>query len=254
MGSARSHWDGIQAFCLFVGYGRSGHSAVGAVLDAHPQAAVSHELHAVQRYFHGVPRDALFDEIFARAQQQAREGRYASRAGGGTYRHNLPGQEKNDSSGLTVIGDKKGAGTAWAFDRHGLAHIEHFKAYIEVPVRILHVIRNPFDIVAAGLARGAEDFSRTLPVVAEIRDRCVGADWCDVYYEDLIARPEEEIQRILMFLGLPVVPEHLAHSVKYLYREPHLRRYEHKWTEEMRTMVERLIVRHEYLGRYRWDQ
>jgi hypothetical protein len=249
-----SRWDAIRGFCLFVGYGRSGHSAVGALLDAHPHATVSHELHAVKRFFDGVTRDVLFDEIFGLAQRQAREGRYASRAGGGSYRHNLPGQVKTDASGITLIGDKKGAGTAWQLERHGLENIEDFKKYIGVPVSILHVIRNPFDIVAAGMARGKEDFSRTVAVVSEIRDQCLGADWRDVYYEDLVARPDEEIRGILTFLGLPVVPEHLAHSVEYLYREPRLRRYEIEWPDDTRTMVERLIVRHGYLGRYRWDQ
>jgi hypothetical protein len=249
-----SRWDAIHGFCLFVGYGRSGHSAVGAVLDAHPNATVSHELNAVKRFFDGVSRDVLLDEIFALAQQQAREGRFASRAGGGSYRHNLLGQAKTDASGITLIGDKKGAGTAWQLERHGLDSIEDFKKYIGVPVRILHVIRNPFDMVAAGMALGREDVSRTIGIVSEIRDRCIGADWCDVYYEDLVARPEEEIRRILTFLGLPVVPEHLAHSVEYLYREPHQRRFEIEWPAETRTMVEKLIVRYGYLGRYRWDQ
>lgn len=253
MTSPDARWDGIQTFCLFVGYGRSGHSAVGALLDAHPQGAIAHELHAVKRFFEGVPRDLLFDEIFALTQQQAREGRYATRAGGGRYAHNLPGQAKASASGITVIGDKKGAGTTWQLARQGIEHLEDFKAYVRVAVKILHVVRNPFDIVAAGLARGQEHFSETVAVVSRIRERCSGEDWCDVYYEDLIARPDEEIGRILTFLGLPVHSEHLAHSVEYLYRKPHLRRYEVEWPQGTRERVEELIPQYEYLSRYRWE-
>jgi hypothetical protein len=247
-------WDGIETFCLFVGYGRSGHSAVGALLDAHPQAVIAHELHAAKRFFDGVPRDRLFDEIFALAQQQAREGRYATRAGGGRYAHNLPGQVKASAAGVTVIGDKKGAGTAWQLARQGIERLEDFKAYLRVPVKILHVIRNPFDIVAAGLARGQEHFSRTVEVVSRIRERYGGEDWCDVYYEDALARPDEEIGRILTFLGLPVRSEHLARSADYLYRKPHRRRYEIEWPEATRAMVEGLIPQYEYLSKYRWEQ
>ena len=36
-------YDDLQAFCLFMGYTRSGHSLVGACLDAHPEAAIAHE-------------------------------------------------------------------------------------------------------------------------------------------------------------------------------------------------------------------
>jgi len=253
MTQTASRWDGIRTFCLFVGYGRSGHSAVGAVLDAHPNAAVSHELNAVKRFFDGVPRDTLFDEIFARAQQQAREGRHATRAGGGIYTHNIPGQAKADASCLTVIGDKKGAGTAWQFARHGLDQIDNFRTYIGVPVRILHVIRNPFDIVAAGMALGRDNFSSTVDVVARLRQGCGAAEWCDIYHEDLIARPAEELARTLSFLGLPVDAEHLSRSSAYLYREPRRRRYEIEWPEGARAKVEELIARHEFLGRYRWD-
>lgn len=246
-------WDGIRTFCLFVGYGRSGHSAVGALLDAHPQATIAHELHAVKRFFDGVPRDRLFDEIFALAQQQAREGRYATRAGGGRYAHNLPGQAKASASGITVIGDKKGAGTTWQLARQGIEHLADFKAYVQVPVKILHVVRNPFDIVAAGLARGQEHFAETVAVVSRIRERFGGEDWCDVYYEDVIARPDEEIRRILTYLGLAVDAGHLAHSAEYLYRKPHLRRYEMEWPEGTREKVEELIPQYEYLNRYRWE-
>ena len=249
-----SRWEGIQNFCLFVGYGRSGHSAVGALLDAHPQATVSHELNAVKRFDDGIPRDVLFDEIFALAPQQAREGRYATRAGGGRYAHNLPGQEKASASGIRLIGDKKGAGTTWHLARQGVERLHDFTAYVRVPVKILHVVRNPFDIVAAGLARGQQHFSRTVAVVSEIRERYRGENWCDVYYEDLIARPDEEIRRILAFVGLPVDAGHLARSMDYLYRKPHLRRHDIEWPAGTREMVEELLPRYDYLSRYRWEQ
>ena len=36
-------WESVQSFCLFACYSRSGHSLVGTILDAHPNAAVAHE-------------------------------------------------------------------------------------------------------------------------------------------------------------------------------------------------------------------
>ena len=38
----------LERFCLFVGYPRSGHSLVGSLLDAHPDIAISHELHVLR--------------------------------------------------------------------------------------------------------------------------------------------------------------------------------------------------------------
>ena len=125
------------------------------------RASASHELHAVKRFFDGVTRDVLFDWIFALAQRQARDGRFASRAGGGSYRHNLPGQAKADASGITLIGDKRGAGTAWQLERHWLLeHTVDSKMYIEVQNTILHVTLKMLYTAAVGMARGR---TRTLP-------------------------------------------------------------------------------------------
>ena len=59
----------INSFLLFLGYARSGHSIVAALLDAHPHIVISHELHAVQRWaeYYSVDRETdrqgLFSEI-----------------------------------------------------------------------------------------------------------------------------------------------------------------------------------------------
>jgi hypothetical protein len=34
----------LRAFCLFIGYPRSGHRLIGALLDAHPDVAIAHEI------------------------------------------------------------------------------------------------------------------------------------------------------------------------------------------------------------------
>ena len=36
-------FDDVEAFCVFIGYTRSGHSLVGSILDAHDEAVIAHE-------------------------------------------------------------------------------------------------------------------------------------------------------------------------------------------------------------------
>ena len=38
----------MHAFCLFVGYSRSGHSLVGALLDAHPEITIAHQVNGLK--------------------------------------------------------------------------------------------------------------------------------------------------------------------------------------------------------------
>ena len=63
----RADFARVQRFCLFVGYPRSGHSLVGALLNAHRHAVIAHELNAPPLILAGCTRDALYARILARA-------------------------------------------------------------------------------------------------------------------------------------------------------------------------------------------
>ena len=43
-------YDGIETFLMFIGYPRSSHSLVGALLNAHPQIIISNEYHIVNKW------------------------------------------------------------------------------------------------------------------------------------------------------------------------------------------------------------
>lgn len=47
-----SHFEEVEAYCMFLGYARSGHSLLGSLLDAHPDVVIAHELDAL-RYLRG---------------------------------------------------------------------------------------------------------------------------------------------------------------------------------------------------------
>ncbi|MBV6654043.1 MAG: hypothetical protein KI786_09830, partial [Mameliella sp.] len=44
---SKAAYEKINKGIFFIGYPRSGHSILGALLDAHPQVALSHELDAL---------------------------------------------------------------------------------------------------------------------------------------------------------------------------------------------------------------
>ena len=251
--TGREGWPTLSAFCLFVGYGRSGHSAVGSVIDAHPCAAISHELHAVRLFLDGMSREALLREVFLTAQRQAMAGRRSSRAEGGTYLHRIDGQLKADTAGLTVLGDKKGAGTTTLVRERGLDLLTRFEAFVSLPLSIVHVVRNPYDMIAAGLARGRTTFLDLVPTVAAVR-QCWPADrWLDVYYEDVIAQPREQVARILTFLSLPLIDAHLDRCEQYLYSTVNRRRFGATWPARLRADADEAIARYDFLSRYSWN-
>jgi hypothetical protein len=67
---------GVERFVQFAGVPRSGHSLLGAILDAHPQAVVSHELDAMGLVAAGFDRAEIFALIARNAAEFAAHGRY----------------------------------------------------------------------------------------------------------------------------------------------------------------------------------
>jgi hypothetical protein len=254
----RAMWSNLRAYCLFLGYSRSGHSAVGSAIDAHPMAAISHELNALGLYFRHAPkRELLLLEIYLKAVQQAREGRMSDRADGGAYDQRVTTDNTHVLADIQVIGDKKGAGSTVTLARVGHARLSEFSDYLGLPVKVLHVLRNPYDMVAASLIKAELDqgnsFLKLSSTLADLRHRYQGPDWLDVYLEDVIADPRGQMARILEFLGLPVLDRHLAACDDFFFDAPHRRRQEVAWPDGLKARVQRIIDSHDYLQRYTWD-
>jgi hypothetical protein len=165
-GSARGRdrFGGLRAFCLFVGYQRSGHSVVGSLLDAHPDVVLAHQANALRLAAEGLPREELFDRLLRLSAEQAASGRRQSR-----YSYAVEGQWQGRFRELLVIGDKAGEKSARLVGR-GEGVLDRFEAHVGLPLRLVHVVRNPFDVVArmALIRTGRERVRKwTIPAATE---------------------------------------------------------------------------------------
>ena len=96
-------YDGVEAFVMFIGYPRSSHSLVGAILDAHPEIIIPHEYNLLGRWneFHSpnakrknLQKYLLFYELHQLSTRQALFGIRANNSllgGKFTYTYNVPG-------------------------------------------------------------------------------------------------------------------------------------------------------------------
>lgn len=88
-------YNGVKTFVLFIGHARSGHSLIGAILDAHPEIIIPHEFKAINKWDHykNKTKTRLFFDLHSLSRFQAMFGnRAASRSGGHHYSYNVPGQ------------------------------------------------------------------------------------------------------------------------------------------------------------------
>ncbi|MEM9923672.1 MAG: sulfotransferase, partial [Cyanobacteria bacterium P01_D01_bin.50] len=94
-------WQEAETFCLFLGYPRSGHSMIGALLNAHPNIIMSHEAAALKYVYVGFDRNQIYDIIFKKAKFSAEKDRKL-----GGYNYYVPNQWQGRVEKLKVIGDK----------------------------------------------------------------------------------------------------------------------------------------------------
>ena len=57
-----SLYDSVETFVLFVGYARSGHSLIAAILDSHPEIIISNEFHLLASFnkFYQDPNEGMY--------------------------------------------------------------------------------------------------------------------------------------------------------------------------------------------------
>ena len=251
-GASKPLLDEVKTLCLFIGYQRSGHSLVGSLLDAHPRMAIAHELDALfylRQGFH--PREILYLML----EVSRMHGEIGRRWGEYTYR--VPGQWQGRHTQLEVIGDKKGGMTTLRIARNpGL--LDQVMTRFGKRKRFIHVLRNPYDNIAAMVQHGqslkaavAEYFKLLRTNRAIIRR--VGADAvATLHHEDLVADPRAELSRLCAFLGVTAPPDYLDACASIVFAAPRRPRHKILWHPEILRMLERRVASKPMIERYRF--
>jgi len=248
----RRTYDDVTAFCGFLGYARSGSTLLGTLIDAHPDAVISTELDAFAVLREGFPRLALYHMILANARAFGEGG--AEWTG---YSYDVPGGHQGRYRALRVIGDKKAARTTrrifyrpWLLDRA--------RSVLGVPLRFIHVVRDPFDHIGARLRhRDGETVEEVMEKLFLLYDAMEGiranadaAEILDVHHETMISDPQGELTRCREFLGLVEDAAWLEAAAGVVLPRPRGGRERVEWTPERVAAVEERIARHDFLRKY----
>ena len=249
----RRDFDDVSAVCLFVGYPRSGHSLVGAMLNAHSDAVIAHELDVLELVERGAPRSELYGRTLARAAW------FNLRGNQSNYRYQIPGQWQGRFRSLRVIGDKGGG---WAAQRLREAPglLERLRESVGVPLRLIHVVRNPFDNVAAislwhgmPLAEATEFFFSHCESTARLQAQLSDDEIITVRHEDFFVEPEAALARLVEFLGLTPEPSYLAACAAIVFRRPTHTRTRVSWTEEEVKSVQTRMEPYDFFDGYGFE-
>jgi hypothetical protein len=252
----RGDFESVRSFLFFVGHPRSGHSLVGALVDAHPNALVAHELDVLKYVEAGFGRDQTFTLLIRHQGARVAGG---LRSGSG-YTYRVDGQAQGRYDELHLIGDKKGgrstmrlAARPELFDR--------LQATVEVPVKVVQVLRNPYDNIATMYRRGhrrplsehADTYFRLAATVRSLRKRVDDDHFHELRLEALIADPSATLGRLVDFLGLDQPPGYLDACAAIVFPTGRRTRTDAPWTPELIDFVATEAAAYPNLADYRFD-
>lgn len=248
------NFTSIERYCMFIGYPRSGHSLVGSLLDAHPNIVIAHELDALRYVKEGFNKKQLFYLLLEKSQRFTEAGREWT-----GYSYAIPYQWNGRYRELKVIGDKKGGASTQQLAKNPEL-LQALKETIEVDLKIIHVIRNPYDNISTmskrigqSLAKGIEDYFFLCKTVANIREKINQEDWIDVRLELLIDNPEYWLAKLCQFLGQEPPSDYLSDCASIVYKSPRNTRNEAPWTHELIQRVKNEMEKYPILNGYTYE-
>ncbi|HKP76839.1 MAG TPA: hypothetical protein VJT67_15015 [Longimicrobiaceae bacterium] len=244
----------LGACCLFIGHPRSGHSVVGSVIDAHPDAVVPHRLDAVRYIARGYSPAMLAHLAVRAARRYARSGSRMT-----AYAYPVAGGWQGRVRTLRVVGDQEGRMTALRLAADP-GRLDRFEARFGVPVRLVHVTRNPYDNITtwaqrrfSTLERTARDYFDLCRAVATVLEHREGAGVLRVRHEALLERPEEHITALYRFLGLEVDEAQVRRCASIVYPAAHRTRHGAGWSADLIARVADEMRAFPFLDGYGWE-
>ena len=240
----------IETYCTFIGYSRSGHSLIAALLDAHPNIVMAHELRAVKYFQYGFSRNAIYYLLW---QMTKIRGHSWKRGSGYTY--DVPNQYQGSFEKIRVIGNKHGEFTVRVLA--GTPNLlQKLQDVVKVPVKLIHVVRNPFDNIAAfaikraksrnskveeaDIQAGIDRYFSVCESVMKVKTMAdsIDAEVLDIRHEDFIKEPKAQLSKLCLWSGVEPSSNYLDDCASVVFESPNQKRHKIQWSENAKQQIE----------------
>ncbi len=244
----------LEHFLFFVGYPHSGSSLIGSLLNSHPEVVVSHEADVLRYVKPGIPRAMLLEMVLEGDRRFAKVGRRWM-----NIDYGFAGTCQGTFVRLRVLGDKKAQRSVRRV-RDDPAILERLRRTVGVPIRVLHIARNPFDNIASMARRPEEPLSGVIDhyrgvadAVDTVRSYLDESEFLAVRYESVVADPAGQMAEICRFVGVDAPEAYRAICACTIHPARGRSRDRLEWSPEVRHEVEELIAAHPPLAGYSFE-
>ncbi len=247
----RTDLSGIEQFVVFIGNPRSGTTLVRSLLNAHPAVLISNELNAVKLVARGLGWNRVLGRLVDNERQFARDPVWTD------YNYNVPAAAFDPrSTRVRIIGDKKASDTA----RQLTEQPELFEQLLDwspVPVRFVHCVRHPCDVIATRTRRNGQslqdnvlNYFRCEAAAVTVQEMAGTGNVLRIHQEDLISSPTAVLTQMQQFLGLDDSEGYVGACRSVIYDKPNRSRHTAEWSPAVLMEVQRRAAEFPHLQCY----
>ena len=277
---------GVKRFVFFIGYPRSGHSIIGSLMDAHVNMVIAHEYSVFYHLLWGgqevKDKGYIFSALYQDSYNEARRGWRSSNWNRKGYNFEIEGMWQGGFENLLVIGDKSGGKTTKTYmDSPSLFRKKYWELIqtVGIPVHVIHVVRNPFDMIATSVlyeggsllhdrkveaseehkynnSKVMKEMIKTLfaraDAIVDMKRRCQ-MNILEIHHSDFVRDPKGTMKQICDFLHLECTKEYLQSCHDKTYKTLSKSRNTVGWPSELRIKVEKMMENYPFFQRYSFD-
>jgi hypothetical protein len=229
----------MKYFLSFCGYPRSGHTLVAAILNANPNCMISNQLNIFNN-----------DKVNMNYIRS-----YSLITGTWKPTTQVPHVPKQE---ITVVGDKTGHRTVEILNSTP-QRLGMIKSQIGVPLKWIHVVRNPFDNLTTWaklnyennkqrsqsqhLNNVIEKYIKLNETIARLKR---SEDVLTVRHEYVITRMHNTLEEMANFLEISFDPIWRDNVRNTVWKKPRITRRQIPWTQKQKGIV------HDIINQYDW--
>jgi hypothetical protein len=231
-----------------MGYPRSGHTLVAAIINANPNVMCSNQLNVYSN------TSKLNLKYIKNYSKQVHTWKNT------TQIEHVPKEE------ITVIGDKTGHRTVVELGKNP-QKLGVFKQIIQVPIKWIHVVRNPYDNLATWSKLNFINRRKKQPEITQhqMLDEVIhkyrdlnhtisklrhSEDVLTVNHEYIITRMHNTLEEISNFLEISFDPTWRDNVRNTVWKQPRITRNKIQWTKPQKNAVKRIIDSYSWLEGY----